>query len=159
MNKVILKGNVGRNPRIALTQDGRELMIFCLATHSTWKDPQGEWQTHTDWHRICVYRASSVRWLKDLLKQGDMVYVEGKLTYHQKLDASNQRLYIPYISIAGFEGRVEHIRHSRSQNITGPQEQSLAHVQEDCPFDEESDQWFPAYPSENPYLPTQKVSD
>lgn len=128
MNKIFLKGNIGHAPRISLTQDGKEIATFSLATSSSWKDEAGEWQTHTDWHRIIVFRESTVGWIKDLLQKGDTIYVEGKLTYRQKKDKYNHSRLMPYIVISGSGGKLEHIRKpgNLSSAVSHP-----SHIQED----------------------------
>jgi single-strand DNA-binding protein len=114
LNRVVLKGNIGRAPEIWMTQDGREIATFSLATSSSWKDSDGEWQTCTDWHKITVFRESTVRWIRDVLKSGDTVYVEGKLTYQHKTDKAHRTRIIPHIVIFGYEGKVEHLRSSQN---------------------------------------------
>lgn len=128
MNKIFLKGNIGHAPRISLTQDGREIATFSLATSSSWKDETGEWQTHTDWHRIIVFRESTVGWIKDLLQKGDTLYVEGKLTYRQRKDRYNHPRLMPYIVISGSGGKIEHIR--KPGNLSSAVSH-LSHIQED----------------------------
>ncbi len=107
LNKVILKGNMGQAPKIWLTPDGREIASFPLATSKSWRDESGEWKTYTDWHRITVFRESTVKWMKDKLKKGDTVYVEGKLTYRLQRDSHNQTAYVV---ITGQDGCLEYLR-------------------------------------------------
>jgi single-strand DNA-binding protein len=114
INKVILKGNLGRDPHIALDQRGREIATLSLATSTTWKDPKGEWQQHVDWHRIVVFRESTVRWIKDVLKKGDTVYVEGKLATFQKPDKFQQVRRSSVIIIAGNEGSIQYLRSKKN---------------------------------------------
>ncbi|HUX78517.1 MAG TPA: single-stranded DNA-binding protein [Alphaproteobacteria bacterium] len=109
LNKVILQGNIGRAPEISLTQEGKKMATFSLATTQSWKDATGEWQSSTDWHRIAVFRDSTIGWVKDVLRRGDSVYVEGKLTYHQWTDKFGQQRSTPHVVITGREGRVEHL--------------------------------------------------
>lgn len=116
LNKVILKGNVGHAPEIKLTQQGRQIATFSLATSFSWKDSDGEWQTHVDWHRIIVFRESTVKWIKDVLKKGDTVYVEGKLSYHPRTNKYNQKYFTPYIIIEGWQGQVVHLRSSKASS-------------------------------------------
>lgn len=123
-NKVILKGNVGRSPRVLLTQEGKEIVSFSLATKATWKDESGEWQSTTDWHQITVFRESTVRWVKDLLKRGDPVSVEGKLTYQHWTDKFNQSRFTPHVVITKKEGKVEHFPFS--SNKKGKQSSNLS---------------------------------
>jgi single-strand DNA-binding protein len=107
LNRVTLHGNIGRAPSIALTQDGREIASFSVATTQNWKDEFGEWQSATDWHQIMVFRESTIRWIKDILKRGDPVCVEGKLTYQQWTDKYGQSRRTSHVVVAGREGRVE----------------------------------------------------
>jgi single-strand DNA-binding protein len=107
LNRVTLQGNIGRVPSIALTQDGREVASFSMATTQNWKDESGEWQSATDWHQITVFRESTIRWIKDILKRGDPVCVEGKLTYQQWTDKYGQPRRTSHVVVAGREGRVE----------------------------------------------------
>ena len=107
LNRVTLQGNIGRVPSIALTQDGREVASFSMATTQNWKDESGEWQSTTDWHQITVFRESTIRWIKDILKRGDPVYVEGKLTYQQWTDKYGHPRRTSHVVVAGREGRVE----------------------------------------------------
>lgn len=125
MNKVILKGNIGRTPRFSLTQKGKEVAKFFLATSMSWKGKDSEWQTHTEWHRITVFKESTIRWLKDILKQGDTIYVEGKLSYHRWTDKYGQARGTPHIMITKHDGRVEFIRspHTRNQETRNHEDQ------------------------------------
>lgn len=110
LNKVILKGNVGRAPKIFLTQEGKEIASFSLATKISWKDKSGEWQSTTDWHQVTVFRESTMRWIKGFLKQGDPVYVEGKLTYQQWTDKYGQPRFTTHVVVSGYGGKVESLK-------------------------------------------------
>ncbi len=114
LNKVTLMGNVGRAPHISLTQEGKEFAKFSLATTLTWKDKEGEWQSATDWHQVAVFRASTARWIKDVLKRGDKVYVEGRLVYQLWRDKYGQSRKTTHVVISDQSGKVEHIRASQS---------------------------------------------
>ncbi len=116
LNKVILTGKVGRAPKVCLTQQGKELVTFFLATSVYWRDEEGEWQSATDWHHIAVFRESTIRWLKDVLKSGDLLLVEGKLAYHPWIDKFGQKRLSSRVVITNREGRVEYLRPSPFQN-------------------------------------------
>ena len=113
LNKVILQGNIGRAPKVFLTQEGKEIATFSLATSTSWKDKSGEWQKSTNWHRITVFRQSTIGWIKDILKRGDPVYVEGKLSYHRWTDKFGQERATPHVMVTGREGRIEHFLSSK----------------------------------------------
>lgn len=131
-NRVILQGNTGRSPKLALTQEGKELLTFSVATVQSWKDESGEWVSTTDWHHIAIFRESTIRWLKNRLKRGDPVYIEGKLTYHSWIDKYGQKRFSPHVTIAGRDGRVVHIpsvlARSQSSNLnSNPNVQDKPH--------------------------------
>lgn len=79
VNKVILVGNLGKDPEIKTLDNGTKLASFTLATTESYKDKEGNYQDQTEWHRIVAWR-----WLADLteksLKKGSKVYIEGKLS-------------------------------------------------------------------------------
>lgn len=112
LNKVILTGKVGRAPKVCLTQAGKELVTFSLATSVHWRDEEGERQSATDWHHIAVFRESTLKWIKDVLKSGDPLYVEGKLTYHSWIDKFGQKRLSSHVVVTNREGRVEYLRPS-----------------------------------------------
>lgn len=116
INKVTLMGNLGKNPEVWKTQEGQEITSFPLATTTTWKDKEGEWQSATDWHQVTVFRHSTVQWVKDLLKKGDKVYVEGKLSYNRWTDSYNQERLKAQIVVTGHHGCVQHIRSSQASS-------------------------------------------
>lgn len=113
LNKVILHGNIGRAPKVFLTQEGKEIATFSLATSTSWKDKSGEWQKSRDWHRITVFHSYTIGRIKDVLKKGDPVFVEGKLSYHRWTDKFGQERATPYVMVTGREGRIEHFLSSK----------------------------------------------
>ena len=125
MNKVTLTGNLGNDPELYLTQDGREIVTFSLATKHSWKDETGEWQSATDWHQVSVFRESTIRWVKDVLKRGHKVYVEGKLTYQHWTDKFGQKRITPYVVITDREGCIEEVR-SAAHSVSLPSNLNLA---------------------------------
>lgn len=108
-NRVILQGNTGRTPRLSLTQEGKEILTFSVATVSSWKDEAGEWVSTTDWHHIAIFRESTIKWLKNKLKRGDPVYIEGKLTYNSWIDKYGQKRVNSHVTIAGRDGHIVHL--------------------------------------------------
>lgn len=108
LNRVNLIGNLGHDPEIRTMQDGREIAILSLATHSSWKNGEGEWQKTTQWHRIIVYRPDLVLWVKESLKKGESLYVEGRLTYAEFEDKITQKKRkIAHVVISGREGQLK----------------------------------------------------
>ena len=80
INKVILVGNVGQDPEIRTTQDGREIANFSIATSESWKDKNtGEKKDKTEWHRVVVFSQGLVGIIKNYVKKGTKLYIEGAL--------------------------------------------------------------------------------
>jgi hypothetical protein len=79
INKVILVGNLGKDPEIRSTQDGREIANLSLATAESWKDKSsGERKEKTEWHRVVIFNEGLVKVAKSYLKKGAKVYLEGQ---------------------------------------------------------------------------------
>ncbi|MEY2950687.1 MAG: single-stranded DNA-binding protein [Saprospiraceae bacterium] len=79
VNKVILIGNLGKDPEIRKLESGATVARFSLATNENYKDKSGEWQTQTEWHDVVLWRNLAER-AESSLKKGYMIYLEGKLT-------------------------------------------------------------------------------
>jgi single-strand DNA-binding protein len=79
VNKVILLGNVGKDPEIRSTQGGTIVATFSIATTDRQKDPQGNWQDKTEWHNLVAFQRTA-EIIRDDVKKGHKLYVEGKLT-------------------------------------------------------------------------------
>ncbi|MBU0513641.1 MAG: single-stranded DNA-binding protein [Proteobacteria bacterium] len=78
VNRVTLLGNLGRDPEIRYTTDGRAIANFTLATSERFKDKDGEWQEKTEWHRV-VFFGRTAEVCGEYLHKGKQVYVEGRL--------------------------------------------------------------------------------
>lgn len=121
-NTVILIGNLGRDPEIKMTQDGHQIAHFSLATSCHWIDEKGEWYTRTCWHKIVVYRESIVRWIiKNKLKKGSRVWVEGSLTYSAWKDRWGHRHRISYILVSDYYGRVGDLSPKNPAELLSPE--------------------------------------
>ncbi len=92
VNRVILIGNLGRDPEVRRLDNGAVVAKFPIATNENYKDKNGDWQTITEWHDIVVWRNLAER-AESTLKKGMGVYVEGKLTHRtwQDQDGNNRR--------------------------------------------------------------------
>lgn len=92
INKVILIGNLGRDPEVRRLESGSVVAKFSIATNESYRDKSGEWQTLTEWHNIVVWRALAERAERDL-KKGSLVYIEGKLTHRTWQDQEGKDRY------------------------------------------------------------------
>ena len=81
VNKVILVGNLGRDPEVKPMQDGRSLVNMSVATSETWRDRNsGERKERTEWHRVVIFNDKLAEVAQKFLKKGAKVYLEGQLT-------------------------------------------------------------------------------
>lgn len=103
VNKVILVGNLGNDPEIRNSQDGKEIANFSLATTESWKDKNtGERRDKTEWHRVVIFNPALVSIAKQYLKKGAKVYVEGALQTRKWVDNNGVDKYTTEIVIQGF---------------------------------------------------------
>jgi single-strand DNA-binding protein len=105
VNKVILVGNLGRDPEIRTTQDGKEIANFSIATSETWKDRNtGERKEKTEWHRIVVFNENLVKVVKNYVKKGSKLYIEGALQTRKWTDKDGQEKYSTEVVLQGYNG-------------------------------------------------------
>ncbi len=92
VNRVILIGNLGKDPEVRRLESGAVVAKFPMATNENYRDRNGEWQSQTEWHDIVTWRALAER-VENSFKKGMLVYVEGKLTHRtwQDQDGNNRR--------------------------------------------------------------------
>ena len=85
LNKVMLIGNLGRDPELKMTPSGQALARFSVATTETWKNPQGEKQSKTEWHNIVVW-GKQAEIAEKWLRKGKQVLIEGRIQYREYTD-------------------------------------------------------------------------
>jgi single-strand DNA-binding protein len=108
VNKVILVGNLGRDPEVRSTQQGSELCNLSIATSETWRDKgTGEKRERTEWHRVVIFNENLVRVAKDFLQKGRKVYIEGQLQTRKWQDQSGQDKYSTEIVLGRFRGDLQ----------------------------------------------------
>ncbi len=107
VNKVILVGNLGADPEIRRTQDGRPVANLRLATSESWKDKTtGERREKTEWHRVVIFNENLCRIAEQYLKKGSKVYLEGALQTRKWQDQSGQDRYSTEVVLQGFRGEL-----------------------------------------------------
>jgi len=99
VNKVILIGNLGKDPEVKYFEEGRGFARFPLATTESYRDKQGERVEQTEWHNIAVWRPGLVDLVEKYLKKGNKVYLEGRLRTRSWEDDQNQTKYITEIVV------------------------------------------------------------
>lgn len=116
VNKVILVGNLGQDPELRATQDGRELATFSLATTESWKDKNsGERKDKTEWHRIVVYSQGLVNVIKKYVTKGSKLYIEGQLQTRKWVDNSGIEKYTTEVVLQNFNSSLQMLDSRNSQ--------------------------------------------
>lgn len=107
INKVILVGNLGNEPEIRQTQDGREIASFSVATSENWKDKNtGERREKTEWHRVVCFSDGLVRVIKNYLHKGSKVYLEGQLQTRKWTGQDGQERYTTEVVLQGYNANL-----------------------------------------------------
>ena len=107
VNKVILVGNLGADPEIRRTQDGRPIANFSIATSETWRDKNsGERREKTEWHRVVCFSEGLVKVIENYVKKGSKVYIEGQLQTRKWQDQSGQDKYTTEVVLQGFNANL-----------------------------------------------------
>ena len=105
LNKVMLIGNLGRDPEVRSFQNGGKVCNLRIATSETWKDKNtGERREKTEWHSVAIFQEGLVRIAEQYLKKGSTVYIEGKLQTRKWQDQSGADKYSTEIVLQGFDG-------------------------------------------------------
>ena len=103
VNKVILIGNLGADPEIRHTQDGRPIVNLRVATSDSWRDKAtGERREKTEWHRVVIFSEGLARIAEQYLRKGSKVYLEGALQTRKWEDQSGQERYSTEVVLQGF---------------------------------------------------------
>jgi single-strand DNA-binding protein len=107
VNKVILIGNLGADPEIRHTQDGRPIVNLRVATSDSWRDKAtGERREKTEWHRVVIFSEGLARIAEQYLKKGSKVYLEGALQTRKWEDQSGQERYSTEVVLQGFNSQL-----------------------------------------------------
>lgn len=106
VNKVILLGNLGREPEIKMTSSGAKIANLSVATSETWKDKQGQRQERTEWHRVVIFNPNLADIAERYLRKGSKVYVEGSLQTRKWTDAAGVDKYTTEIVLSNFNGEL-----------------------------------------------------
>lgn len=103
VNKVILVGNVGKDPEIRRTQDGRAIANLTVATSDTWRDKSsGERKEKTEWHRVSIFSEPLVKVVEQYVKKGAKLYIEGALQTRKWTDQAGVEKYSTEVVLNGF---------------------------------------------------------
>ena len=126
VNKVILIGNVGRDPEIRSTQDGMKIANLSLATSENWRDKNsGERKEKTEWHRVVVFNERVVDVIEKYVRKGSKLYIEGALQTRKWTDNSGVEKYSTEVVLQRFRGELTMLDSGRGggdANAGGPPE-------------------------------------
>ncbi|MBF0372436.1 MAG: single-stranded DNA-binding protein [Alphaproteobacteria bacterium] len=107
VNKVILVGNLGRDPEVRSMPDGGKIVNLSLATSESWKDRQsGERREKTEWHRVAIFNPNLAEIAERYLRKGSKVYVEGQIQTRKWTDQSGQERYSTEVVLGRFKGEL-----------------------------------------------------
>lgn len=107
VNKVILIGNLGRDPEIRSFQNGGRVASFSIATSENWKDKAtGEKKERTEWHRISVLNEKLVEIVERYIKKGSKLYIEGQLETRKWTDKDGQEKFTTEVVLRPFRGEI-----------------------------------------------------
>jgi single-strand DNA-binding protein len=120
VNKVILVGNLGRDPEMRSTQDGQRIANFTLATSESWRDRgSGERKERTEWHRIVIFNERLAEIAEKYLRKGSKVYLEGQLQTRKWTDQSGQEKYTTEVVLSRFRGELTMLDGARDGGRAG----------------------------------------
>ncbi len=107
VNKVIIIGNLGRDPEVRTFQNGGKVCNLRIATSENWKDKTtGERREKTEWHSVAIFNEGLVRIAEQYLRKGSKVYIEGQLQTRKWQDQSGQDRYSTEVVLQGFNGNL-----------------------------------------------------
>jgi single-strand DNA-binding protein len=130
VNKVILIGNLGRDPEIRSFQNGGRVASFSLATSENWKDKTtGEKKERTEWHRVSVLNDKLVEVVERYIKKGSKLYVEGQLETRKYTDKDGVEKYTTEVVLRPFRGEITMLDSAGSRggaSIPPPSEEQIS---------------------------------
>lgn len=136
VNKVILVGNVGKDPEIRSTQDGKEIANLTLATSESWKDRNtGERRERTEWHRVVVFNEGLVSVVKSYVSKGDKLYIEGTLQTRKWVDNAGVEKYSTEVVLQGFSAALVMLSSKDTASSHEPQAATpVDEIDDEIPF-------------------------
>ena len=119
INKVILVGNLGRDPEVRSMQDGGKIVQLSLATSETWKDRNsGERRERTEWHRVVIFNEALGNIAEQYLRKGSTVYIEGQLQT-RKWGEPGQEKYTTEVVLQRYRGELTMLGNRQDQGSAG----------------------------------------
>ena len=138
VNKVILLGNIGKDPDVKAMQSGSKLATFSIATSKRWKDKQTqEFKDKTEWHRVVVFGDGLVDIVEKYVKKGSKIYIEGELQTRKWADQQGNDRYTTEIVLQGFNSTLTLLDSKNSSSSSS--EKSIENVPDNQDADASSE--------------------
>lgn len=143
VNKVILVGNLGKDPEVRRTQSGEPVVSFSIATSESWRDKSsGERKEKTEWHRIVIFNENLAKVAEQYLRKGSKVYIEGQLSTRKWTDKDGQEKYTTEIVLNRFRGELQMLDSrggegggsARVSSDSGPRNFDRSELDDEIPF-------------------------
>ncbi|MFC6199850.1 single-stranded DNA-binding protein [Ponticaulis profundi] len=153
VNKVILVGNLGRDPEIRQMNNGGSIANLSIATSESWRDrSSGERREKTEWHRVVIFSEGLVKIAEQYLRKGSKVYIEGQLETRKWTDQSGQEKYTTEVVLRNFNsaltmldgrdgpsgggggGRMESGGYGEPRQMEGPRQDFSQDLDDEIPF-------------------------
>lgn len=131
VNKVILIGNLGKDPDIRATQNGNRVASFSLATSESWKDQNGERKERTQWHRVVIFNDGLVGIAERFLRKGSKVYIAGQLENRKWTDDTGRENISTEVVLRQFNGELTLLERIEGDQQQERQTQSASDVLDD----------------------------
>jgi single-strand DNA-binding protein len=139
INKVIIIGNLGKDPEIRQTKDGKEIANFSLATSESWKDKStGEKKEKTEWHKISIFSQGLVNIVKQYVKKGSKLYIEGALQTRKWTDDSGVEKYSTEIVLKDYNSTLQILNSIEKEVDKHSIEKSNGYAPQDDYFSQEN---------------------
>ena len=147
VNRVILLGNIGKDPEIKATQNGSKLASFSIATSKRWKDKQTqEYKDKTEWHKVVIFGEGLVDIVEKYVKKGSKIYIEGELQTRKWSDQQGNDRYTTEVILQGYNstltlldnrGNTNQSIENKSEDISvedNSEKSSDSNIDDDIPF-------------------------
>ena len=143
INKVVLVGNLGRDPEIRHTNAGQKIAHLSVATSDTWRDKNGERQERTEWHRVVIFNNTLAELAEKYLRKGSKIYVGGSLQTRKFQDASGQDKFTTEVVLSAYRGELVML-----DNRNGSPFDNTAPAASDVPADNTASNGWDSAPAE-----------
>lgn len=135
INKAIIIGNLGRDPEVRATQDGREVVTLNIATSESWKDKAtGERKEKSEWHKVVIFNEGLCKVAKQYTRKGTKVYVEGQIQTRKWTDKDGVERYSTEIVLQNFNGTLTILDKMQSDDAEEAPRRAVVAEIDDCPL-------------------------